>query len=146
MPEQPRVLWLGGDVHFGERGGAALEDLRLDGPLVVNLEGPISKQPRPSSAQALFNPPDAAARLKAANVIAAGIDNNHALDGDGERAREPEDVHKHERSTFFEEEDQRVLEGPFGCVRWFSGQHQIENLVNHHAGGHGSVDFLSTRR
>lgn len=81
-PEQPRVLWFGGDVHFGERGSAALEDLRLDGALVVNLEGPISKQPRPSSAQALFNPPDAAARLKAANVIAAGIDNNHALDGD----------------------------------------------------------------
>lgn len=74
------MLWFGGDVHFGERGGAALEDLALDGPLIVNLEGPIATQPRASSASALFNPPDSAARLKSANVIAAGVDNNHAMD------------------------------------------------------------------
>jgi len=79
-PDRQTVLWFGGDVHFGERGGAALEGLALDGPLVVNLEGPISTQPRASSASALFNPPDAAARLRSANVIAAGIDNNHAMD------------------------------------------------------------------
>lgn len=79
-PERPTVLWFGGDVHFGERGGAALEGLALDGPLVVNLEGPIATQLRPSSASALFNPPDAAARLNSANVIAAGVDNNHAMD------------------------------------------------------------------
>lgn len=79
-PERPTVLWFGGDVHFGERGGAALESLALDGPLIVNLEGPISTQLRPSSANALFNPPDSATRLKSANVIAAGVDNNHAMD------------------------------------------------------------------
>ncbi len=79
-PERPTVLWFGGDVHFGERGGAALESLALDGPLVVNLEGPISTQLRPSSANALVNPPDSATRLKSANVIAAGVDNNHAMD------------------------------------------------------------------
>lgn len=75
------MFWFGGDVHFGERGGAALEDLRLDRRARREPRRTDSKQPRPSSAQAL-NPPDAAARLKAANVIAAGIDNNHALDGD----------------------------------------------------------------
>ncbi len=79
-PERPTILWFGGDVHFGEKGEAALEGLALDGPLVVNLEGPISPQPRPSSARALFNPPDSAVRLKSANVVAAGIENNHAMD------------------------------------------------------------------
>ncbi|MBL8918823.1 MAG: CapA family protein [Myxococcaceae bacterium] len=74
------MLWFGGDVHFGLDGGAALEGLSLDGPLVVNLEGPISRAPRASRADALFNPPDAAKRLAAARVIAAGVDNNHALD------------------------------------------------------------------
>lgn len=83
-PQRPTVLWFGGDVHFGERGGGALEGLALDGPLVVNLEGPIAPTPRPSSAQALFNPPDAAAHLKAANVIAAGVENNHAMDDGAE--------------------------------------------------------------
>lgn len=67
-------------MHLGLDGGAALEGLALDGPLVVNLEGPISSAPRASRADALFNPPDAAKRLAAARVIAAGIDNNHALD------------------------------------------------------------------
>jgi hypothetical protein len=79
-PQRPTVLWFGGDVHFGEKGRAALEGLALDGPLVVNLEGPISNQPRASSASALFNPPDSATRLRSANVIAVGVDNNHAMD------------------------------------------------------------------
>lgn len=80
QPDRPRVLWFGGDVHLGQQGGAALEDLHLDGPLVVNLEGPIADVARGSSSQALFNPPDTGARLRAAGVLAAGVENNHALD------------------------------------------------------------------
>lgn len=79
-PERPRILWFGGDVHLGLDGGAALDGFGLDGPLVVNLEGPISRAPRASRADALFNPPDTAQRLVAAGVVAAGVDNNHALD------------------------------------------------------------------
>jgi hypothetical protein len=85
------VLWFGGDVHLGQRGGDALGGLDLDGPLVINLEGPIGLAPGPSTAQRLVNPPDTAQRLVQARVLAAGVDNNHALD-DGpqglERTRE----------------------------------------------------------
>jgi hypothetical protein len=74
------VLWLGGDVHLGQRGGEALDGLDLDGPLIINLEGPIGAAPEPSTAQRLVNPPDTARRLAKARVLAAGVDNNHALD------------------------------------------------------------------
>jgi hypothetical protein len=67
-------------VHFGERGGQALDGLSLDGPLVVNLEGPLFAAAAPSTAERLVNPPDAATRLARAGVVAAGVDNNHALD------------------------------------------------------------------
>lgn len=80
LPPRPVALWFGGDVHLGHRGARALEQLRLDAPLVVNLEGPIASTPRPSTAQALFNPPDTAQRLRSAGVVAAGVINNHALD------------------------------------------------------------------
>lgn len=79
-PSRPRVLWFGGDVHFGAAAHAALDELSLDGPLVVNLEGPVSEAPRTSSSNALFNPPESADLLKRAHVVAAGIDNNHSLD------------------------------------------------------------------
>ncbi|MCU0698784.1 MAG: CapA family protein [Myxococcaceae bacterium] len=79
-PPPTAVLWVGGDVHLGQRGGAALDGLQLDGPLVINLEGPIALAPAPSSAEHLVNPPDTAAILARARVLAAGVDNNHALD------------------------------------------------------------------
>ena len=76
----PVTLWFGGDVHLGERGAHALDALALDAPLVVNLEGPISRAFERSTAARLVNPPHTAARLHAAGVVAAGVDNNHALD------------------------------------------------------------------
>lgn len=83
LPSRPTVLWFGGDVHFGVRAVNALVDLDLDGPLVVNLEGPIGTESRASTKDALFNPPDAAVLLRRAKVVAAGVDNNHSFD-DGE--------------------------------------------------------------
>jgi poly-gamma-glutamate synthesis protein (capsule biosynthesis protein) len=74
------VLWFGGDVHLGEDGARALEGLALDGPLVVNLEGPVTSPVRPSSAASLSNPPETARALASAQVIAVGVENNHALD------------------------------------------------------------------
>ncbi|MDX2009311.1 MAG: CapA family protein [Myxococcaceae bacterium] len=90
-PPPRAVLWFGGDVHLGQRGASSLDGLALDGPLVINLEGPIGTAPGPSSAERLINPPDTASTLARARVLAAGVDNNHSLD-DGpeglERTRE----------------------------------------------------------
>lgn len=80
----PQVLWFGGDVHLGTAGQHALAALQLDGPLVVNLEGPIGAGLEASTAQRLINPPDTARLLAQAGVRAVGVDNNHRLD-DGER-------------------------------------------------------------
>lgn len=84
VPARPSVLWFGGDVHVGTAGVFALDELRLDGPLVVNLEGPLSPAPRPSTSTALFNSPETVAALRRAHVVAAGVDNNHALDDGAE--------------------------------------------------------------
>lgn len=76
----PQVLWFGGDVHLGRQGHQALSTLELDGPLVVNLEGPIGETVEDSTAQRLVNPPDTARLLVRAGVRAVGVDNNHRLD------------------------------------------------------------------
>ena len=56
------------------------------------------------------------------------------LDDHGDRAGQPEDVDQHERPALFEELDQPIERASF--VGGFSGQHHIENVVKHHAGGH----------
>ena len=74
------VLWFGGDVHFGQHGHKLFDRLTLDGPLVVNLEGPISQEAAPSMAERLTNPSNTGQLLRAENVMAAGVDNNHSRD------------------------------------------------------------------
>jgi poly-gamma-glutamate capsule biosynthesis protein CapA/YwtB (metallophosphatase superfamily) len=91
---QPPALWFGGDVHLGERGSSdlsAIVAMMGGAPGVVNLEGPIGEvgSARNDAGRILLaNPPDTAARLQAAGIVAASIANNHARDaGEGGLAR-----------------------------------------------------------
>ncbi len=88
----PRALWIGGDVHLGTDGVerlAALRDAMAPAVGVVNLEGPMgsAQAAQASSAQVLINGPRAAEALAAARVVAAGVVNNHAGDGDAAATR-----------------------------------------------------------
>lgn len=83
----PRALWLGGDVHFGADTGdrlTAVSAAMAPAVGVVNLEGPIGPDDdaRAASAEKLINGPRAAEALAQAGIVAAGIANNHAGDGD----------------------------------------------------------------
>lgn len=81
----PTDLWIGGDLHRGDRTDSGLTALldelgHFAGPLVVNLEGPVAVTPPPGQAVPLVNLPGVLPALAAARVVALGIDNNHTGD------------------------------------------------------------------
>ncbi len=81
----PPGLWVGGDVHLGERGVEAFAPLLpiTEGRQgIINLEGPIhdSAVPPADDGIRLIHPSAAANVLAQAGVVAAGVVNNHAGD------------------------------------------------------------------
>lgn len=90
----PIALWLGGDVHLGERGVLTLEGLASftdDAIGIVNLEGPVSAEPfvgrgAGEAKVVLSNGPATLPSLKRAGVGVIGIANNHDDDGGSHRA------------------------------------------------------------
>lgn len=81
------ALWLGGDLHLGDRTGPVLEGLspHLRGATgIANLEGPVGEvAPCTVSTQApicLVNAPRALEAVHRAGLRVLGIANNHAAD------------------------------------------------------------------
>ncbi|MCC7535242.1 MAG: CapA family protein [Deltaproteobacteria bacterium] len=87
---QPVELWLGGDVHLGARTrrlfASKLDEL-AGAAGVVNLEGPVTERPEPSSARRLVNHRARLGVLRSGGVRVAGIANNHRSDLGAEGTR-----------------------------------------------------------
>jgi hypothetical protein len=82
-PPGPVELWVGGDIHLGDRAAGGLDPLSsaLSGASgIINLEGPIGDAPTPGEGVRLVNAPSSVAALYSAGVRVAGIANNHAAD------------------------------------------------------------------
>lgn len=80
---EPIELWIGGDVHVGDKGGRGLAPLSgmLEGAHgIVNLEGPVGDSPAPGEGVRIVNAASEVKALRSAGVRVAGIANNHAGD------------------------------------------------------------------
>ncbi len=79
----PLRIWLGGDVNLGDEGNGQLKDIAgmVQGAIgIVNLEGPVTARIPAHGKLRLWNSTQALQELRALNVRAAGIANNHAFD------------------------------------------------------------------
>ena len=75
------ALWIGGDVHLGDRGiDLAPLGALVSGLGVVNLEGPAGEGAAASTSERLANAPELLSGLFAGGVRVVGIANNHAGD------------------------------------------------------------------